>query len=121
MNISRLWVRAQYVVIYNKKEALFHLRLHHGWSLCTQHFDCLEDVHSSLITHPLQHDTESDEHTRPTHARTEREREINNTVKNTACVEYESVSKWDRWGVREKKEVEEKVDSCLMNHSYLIN
>lgn len=44
-----------------------YLRLHHGWSLCPQHFDSLEDVHCSFITHPLQDNAQSDEDTRPPH------------------------------------------------------
>lgn len=42
-------------------ELILILRLHHSWSLRSQHFDRLEDVHHALITHPLQHDTQRDE------------------------------------------------------------
>lgn len=40
-----------------------HLGLHHGWSLCSQHFDSLEDVDHSFITHPLQHYAQRDKDT----------------------------------------------------------
>lgn len=49
---------------------LMYLSLHHGWSLCAQHFDSLEDVHCPFITHPLQHNTQSDEDTCPPHTST---------------------------------------------------
>jgi len=47
-----------------------HLCLHHGWSLSTQHFDSLEDVDHSLVTHPLQYYTQSDKYTCPANAST---------------------------------------------------
>lgn len=47
-----------------------YLSLHHGWSLCPQHFDSLENVHCPFITHPLQDNTQSDEDTCPSHAST---------------------------------------------------
>lgn len=47
-----------------------YLSLHHGRSLCAQHFDGLEDVHCPFVTHPLQDDTQSDEDTGPPHAST---------------------------------------------------
>lgn len=58
-----------------------YLCLYHGWSLCPQHLDRLEDVHYSLIPHPLQNNTESDEDPCPPNARTskresERQREM---------------------------------------------
>lgn len=53
-----------------------YLSLHHRRPLCAQHFDGLEDVDGALVTHPLQHDTESDEHTCAPDARTaQRERQ----------------------------------------------
>ena len=45
-----------------------HLHLHHGWPLGPQHLHCLEDVHHTLVPHPLQHDAERDEDARPAHA-----------------------------------------------------
>ena len=45
-----------------------HLRLHHGWPLGPQHLHGLEDVHHAFVPHPLQHDAERDEDTRPAHA-----------------------------------------------------
>lgn len=47
---------------------LVYLSLHHGWSLRPQHFDSLENVHRPFVTHPLQHNTQSDEDTCPPHA-----------------------------------------------------
>lgn len=47
-----------------------YLSLHHGWSLCAQHFDSLEDVHRPFVTHPLQDNTQSDEDTCAPHAST---------------------------------------------------
>lgn len=47
-----------------------YLSLHHGWSLCAQHFDSLEDVHRPFVTHPLQDNTQSDEDTCPPHTST---------------------------------------------------
>lgn len=47
-----------------------YLCLYHGWSLCPQHLDRLEDVHYSLIPHPLQNNTERDEDTCPPDTRT---------------------------------------------------
>lgn len=52
-----------------------YLSLHHGRSLCAQHFDSLEDVHRPFVTHPLQDDTQSDEDTCPPHASTADKRE----------------------------------------------
>lgn len=49
-----------------------HLHLHHGWPLGPQHLHCLEDVHHTLVPHPLQHDAERDEDARPAHASTVR-------------------------------------------------
>lgn len=46
------------------------LCLNGGRSLSAQHLHCLEDVHHSLVPHPLQDDTEGDEHTRPPHSST---------------------------------------------------
>lgn len=34
-------------------ELILLLCLHHGWSLSTQHFDSLEDIDYSLVTHPF--------------------------------------------------------------------
>lgn len=51
-------------------ELVLVLSLHHGWSLCPQHFDSLEDVHRPFVTHPLQDNTQSDEDTCPPHAST---------------------------------------------------
>lgn len=47
-----------------------YLSLHHGWSLCPQHFDSLENVHRPFVTHPLQDNTQSDEDACPSHAST---------------------------------------------------
>lgn len=47
-----------------------HLCLNCGGSLGTQHLDGLEDVHYALIPHPLQHNTEGDEHSSPSHSST---------------------------------------------------
>ena len=46
-------------------EPLTDLCLDHGGSLCPESPHCLEDIHHSLILHPLQHDAQGDEHTRP--------------------------------------------------------
>ena len=46
-------------------EPLTDLCLDHGGSLCPECPHCLEDIHHSLILHPLQHDAQGDEHTRP--------------------------------------------------------
>lgn len=51
-------------------EAILVLSLHHGRALCSQHLDCLEHVYHSLITHPLQYDTQSDEDSSATHTST---------------------------------------------------
>lgn len=50
-----------------------HLHLHHGWPLGPQHLHCLEDVHHTLVPHPLQHDAECNEDARPAHTSTVRE------------------------------------------------
>lgn len=105
---------------------MFYLRLHHGWSLCAQHFDRLEDVHSSLVTHPLQHDTERDEHACPSHARTEWEKRDERSEKEQATEMHSVCAVWVNKQIRRMryeqiKEVEEKVDSSPINHSYLIN
>lgn len=47
-----------------------YLSLHHGGSLCAQHFDSLEDVHRPFVTHPFQDNTQGDEDTCPPHAST---------------------------------------------------
>lgn len=64
---------------------LLYLSLHHRRPLCAQHFDGLEDVDGALVTHPLQHDTESDEHTCAPDARTDTERE-RRTLSVCVCV-----------------------------------
>lgn len=46
------------------------LRLHHCWPLCSEHFDRLEYVHDSLITHPFQHDTQRNEDPSPSNTGT---------------------------------------------------
>lgn len=51
-------------------ELVLVLSLHHGWSLCPQHFDSLEDVYRPFVTHPLQDNAQSDKDTCPPHAGT---------------------------------------------------
>lgn len=58
-----------------------YLGLYHGWPLSAQGFDGLEQIHHSLISHPLQYNTQCDEHSCTTHA-------------GTAEYEYTSVSQY---------------------------
>ena len=48
-----------------------YLCLHHGWSLRAQHLYGLKHVDDSLVPHPLQHDAQCDEYSRPAHSSTE--------------------------------------------------
>lgn len=62
---------------------IFYLGLHHGGPLCSQHFDSLEDVHSTFVAHPLQHNTEGDEDAGAAHSRTATETVGKMVVKTT--------------------------------------
>ena len=48
-----------------------YLCLDHECALCPECADSLEEVHHALVLHPLQHDGEADEHSRPPHPGTE--------------------------------------------------
>ena len=52
-------------------ELVLVLGLHHGGSLGPQGPDGLEHVHHPLVLHPLQHDAQGDEHSRPSNSGTE--------------------------------------------------
>ena len=61
---------------YRKQRGgVWYLGLDGGRSLGAQHLDGLEDVHHSLVPHPLQHDAERDEHARSAHASAARSKE----------------------------------------------
>ena len=49
-------------------ELVLVLCLHHGGPLRAERPHGLEDVHHALVLHPLQHDAQGDEHTRPPNA-----------------------------------------------------
>ena len=58
-----------------------HLCLHHGRTLCPQHFDSLEHVDHTLIAHSFQHDGQRNEHACTAHSRTEKKKK--NTLQAT--------------------------------------
>lgn len=47
-----------------------HFCLNSGWPLGAQHLNGLEDVHHTLVPHPLQYNTEGDEHASPSYSST---------------------------------------------------
>lgn len=48
-----------------------YLCLDHGWPLGSENLHRLEDVNHSFMPHPLQYDTDGDEHTSPSNTRTD--------------------------------------------------
>ena len=54
-----------------QSQLVLYLCLHHGGSLSSQRLDGLEEVHHSLVSHPLQHNAQRDENTRPSYTRTD--------------------------------------------------
>ncbi len=53
-----------------------YLCLHHGRPLCAQGLNCLEQIHHTLISHPLQNNTESDENTCSSYSSTEKQQHL---------------------------------------------
>lgn len=52
------------------QQQMTYFCLNCGWPLSAQHLDGLEDVHHALVSHPLQHNTEGDEHASPSYSST---------------------------------------------------
>jgi len=68
---SHLWTTANtlFVILTGRRHSchlVTYLILNHRRPLCAQQLDCLEHVDDALVTHSLQHNTESYEDASPT-------------------------------------------------------
>ena len=81
---------------------LMYLCLNHSWPLGPQGPDCLEDIHHPLVLHPLQHNTQRDEHACPPNASAIKKYIIfkrffsSQSVENILCL-FLNVSSSEKW------------------------